>query len=731
MIMMSQSQNEYQNPNPGEVEEYLKTKNLDYYTNGEEIQFPCPHGDCDTNREHPNMKNFHCSINVVTGQYHCVKCGQSGNLTTLKRLFGDTSSNKPSKKSYASTLRNPEKIAKACHDDMVSNHREYVDYFTKRGISLTSMNSRRFGCGEFYHGKMWLTIPIEENDNTFLKLRRPPEEEDREPKYMVYPKGSVATVYGGDELLKSSSDSVLICGGELDKIIADQMNFGMPAISSTAGESTFKEAWIDKYLKGRRNIFICFDADNTGKDATESLAKLLMEKCPKASIFRIIIPENLGEHADLTDANLAGVTAKQLLESAEYLGGTKPINKDEFTELSIADLSKTLSLTIKHDDVNKAVIFLAMLSTYTEEDQLNVFLNARSSSGKSYLVQEVSKYFPSTDILVFGKVSPTAFYYNEEIKKVGDDGVVYIDLERKILIFLDQVNFLLQENLRSLLSHDEKRLPFLTTNKNKKGSNTAETIYLLGFPSSFFCSANMKMDEQEQTRAFLLSPEITQEKLEDGVDLAQLKMGNKTAFNKMLNENKERQLLIDRVYYIKELGIKEIVVPEEFKVAERFKKMFKQLQPRSQRDIQHLNSLIKAVTLLNAPFRMASDGVLVAQQSDVDQAFDLWVPLNRSQKYGVSPQALDFYEQIILPAFKEAKTSLTMKNLHNYNLKATGAPLNQNFCRNQYISVLESAGLISYEKNPENGREMLITPLILELDTAESSNGKTNEEGDM
>lgn len=727
---MTRTSNEaFENPKPGEVEEYLKSKNLDYYVKDEEIQFPCPHGDCDTNREHPNMKNFHCSINVVTGQYHCVKCGQCGNLTTLKRLLGDIPASKANKKSYASSLRNPEKIAKACHDDMVRDHREYVDYFKKRGISLVSMNSRRLGCGEFY-GKMYLTIPIEENGNTFLKLRCPPDDE-RKPKYMVYPKGSAVAVYGGDELLKSNKDSVLICGGELDKIIADQMDFGMPVISSTGGEPTFREAWVDKYLKNRRNVYICFDADKRGQEAMETLAELLKKKCPKMSIFKIVIPEDLGEHADLTDANLAGITAKQLLDSAEYLGGAKPINKDAFTELSVADLTKTLSLTIKHDDVNKAVIFLAMLSTYTEEDQLNVFLNARSSSGKSYLVQEVSKFFPSTDVLVFGKVSPTAFYYSESVKKIGEDGEVYIDLERKILIFLDQVNFSLQENLRSLLSHDEKRLPFMNTNKNKKGVNTAETVYLVGFPSAFFCSAYMKMDEQEQTRAFLLSPEVTQEKIEDGVDLVQMRMGNKTAFNKMLDESVERQLLIDRVYYIKELEVKEILIPEEFKVAERFKNMFKRLQPRSQRDIQHLNSLIKAVTLLNAPFRMREDGILVAKQSDVDQAFDLWIPLNRSQKYGVSPQALDFYEQIILPAFKELKTNLTMKDLHNYNLKMTGAPLNQNFCRNQYIPVLESAGLISYEKNPENGREMLITPLILEIESISKSGNNVEKEDNM
>ena len=138
--MTTANNNKFKNPEPGEVEKYLESKGIEYFVKGEEIQFPCPHGDCDTNREHPEKKDFHCSINSVTGQYYCVKCNESGNFTTLKRHFGDDKKPTESKRSYASLLRTPEKIAVACHNDMAKDHREYIDYFMKRGIKLYNIN---------------------------------------------------------------------------------------------------------------------------------------------------------------------------------------------------------------------------------------------------------------------------------------------------------------------------------------------------------------------------------------------------------------------------------------------------------------------------------------------------------------------------------------------------------------------------------------------------------------
>ena len=50
-----------------------------------ELSFPCPFGHCDD--DHREREEYHCSINLITGQYHCFKCHAKGNLKTLQRHF--------------------------------------------------------------------------------------------------------------------------------------------------------------------------------------------------------------------------------------------------------------------------------------------------------------------------------------------------------------------------------------------------------------------------------------------------------------------------------------------------------------------------------------------------------------------------------------------------------------------------------------------------------------------
>ena len=51
-----------------------------------------------------------------------------------------------------------------------------------------------------------------------------------------------------------------------------------------------------------------------------------------------------------------------------------------FEEMGVRGIIDVLGLTIKRDDMNKVLVFLAMLSAYTEDSQLNIFLSAPSSS---------------------------------------------------------------------------------------------------------------------------------------------------------------------------------------------------------------------------------------------------------------------------------------------------------------------------------------------------------------
>ena len=185
----------------------------------------------------------------------------------------------------------------------------------------------------------------------------------------------------------------------------------------------------------------------------------------------------------------------------------------EFKQLNIEDLKKILGLTIKKDETNKVTTFLCQLSAFTENAQFNISYNAPSSTGKSYIPTEIAKLFPQDDLIAIGYCSPTAFFHDiGEIDK-RRKGQIIVDLSRRILIFLDQPHTQLLERLRPLFSHDKKEIHIKITDKSQRQGLRTKNVILRGFPAVVFCTAGLKVDEQESTRFLLLSPETNQGKV--------------------------------------------------------------------------------------------------------------------------------------------------------------------------------------------------------------------------
>ena len=530
---------------------------------------------------------------------------------------------------------------------------------------------------------------------------------------MTCPSDVESTLFGATDLKKDNSDSVLICGGEYDRIVALQMEFGMPVVTSTAGESTFKDSWID-LLDGRRKIYFCFDNDETGETSAVKLAERIQEKLPNSSVYKIPIPKELGDKADLTDAYGATHMGNELLEKAAHIAGRKVVSPSSFGEMSIKDLADVLELTIKHDYYNKVIVFLAMLSMYTESQQMNISLNGRSSNGKTYITQEVAKLFPKMDWVTYNRISPTGLFHLEDEK--DEDGA--INLERKTLILLDQVGTQLQQNLRPLLSHDEKMLRNLITNPDRKGRNVSKHEYIKGFCSTIWCSANLQMGEQEQTRLIVLSPETSETKLNDSLNMIGEREGDGQKVDDSIKNNSARNSLIDRIYYVRNLKIDDVDIPSEFDVVSKFKGTLSKVLPRHQRDLQHVYSLIKAHTLLNASTRERKNKNLVAREQDVDEAFEIWNHIKRSQSSGVPAQVLQFYDGCLVPLYLEKYPNgkgdgVTYEEIVEKNYAVDGEMLIPEYIRKQFIPILKTAGMISSIQDPTDKRQKLFKPLIL------------------
>lgn len=716
--------------------------NAERKTNGKgevEIYFNCPFNGCDDDRRQHGEEG-HCSFNLNNCVYNCFKCNATGNFVDLQKHFGDYDSYSNKQKTVSRREQSLDTIVRKAY----ANKRQYVsEYFNDRGINNASIDKYKLGVMEF-GGHERFVIPILDRYGkvAYLKLRRTPEGEqansvadamhkdDPVPKYIVYPTGVDTLLVGEDELVKSSSSDVLICEGELDRIIATQNGVKMPVVSGGGGAQTFKDEWIDA-LRNMRNIYICMDRDETGEKGARKLAERLAERIPNASIYTIKLPFEADSHCDLSDyfRGTKGTADDLFSKYAKHCAGIKPIDISQFKELKVEDIADALDLTIKNNRVNKVIAFLGMLLAYTEDSQLNIMFNAQSSTGKTYITMEVAKYFPPQDVKIYGRTSKTAFYYNESLMKVDEKDVPFIDLERKILVFAEQPDMQLLENLRSFLSHDMKLTPFIVTNKGKNGRNTARESYLRGFATVLFCSANLRIDEQEQTRALLLSPESTEETVRAGVDLSIARNSDKEAYLERLNSDEARRQLMDRILYIKSLHVDQIDIEDSDYLKKCFFEKRRSMPPRTQREIGHFISLVKGMALVNAPYRM-QNGRIVATKTDVNEAMKLWKVIGEAMFYGVPPQALEFYKKFILAAFNKANEGLAKKKGITYDqiateyFEQTGSYPNLDMVRKMYIPALKCASLISYDKDDDDRRQMLVTPLVFFDDELENTTEK-------
>ncbi|MBU1165216.1 hypothetical protein KKA15_06705 [Patescibacteria group bacterium] len=268
-------------------------------------------------------------------------------------------------------------------------------------------------------------------------------------------------------------------------------------------------------------------------------------------------------------------------ESNEKIEG---VEKNKFAPLSLEELAEILGLTIKKDKENKIITFLCELSAYTESSQFNISYNAPSSTGKSYIPTEIAHLFPREDIIEIGYCSPTAFFH-EVGQFVKEKNGYVVDLSRKILVFLDQPHIQLLERLRSLLSHDKKEIQSKITDKNQKFGLRTKNVFLRGFPAVIFCTAGLKIDEQEATRFLLLSPETNQEKIREAIYEKIKKETDTQNYKKWLEGNPKRILLKERILAIKRANIKEIKIDSPELISEMFLSKDKILKPRHQRDI--------------------------------------------------------------------------------------------------------------------------------------------------
>jgi hypothetical protein len=393
------------------------------------------------------------------------------------------------------------------------------------------------------------------------------------------------------------------------------------------------------------------------------------------------------------------------------------VGKDYGHPLSIQDIISVLDLTIKKDKINKIITFLCQLSAYSEDSQFNISFNSPSSTGKTYIPMQIAQLFPQEDVMKIDYCSPTAFFHDRG-ECDEENNVTRLDLSRKIIIFTDQPHTSLLQRLRPLLSHDQKEMTLKITDKAKRSNLRTKNILIKGFPSVIFCSAGLKLDEQEATRMLLLSPEVQQEKIRESLKLKIKKEINNSDYKSEIEKDEGRVMLKNRIRSIKKARITEIRVRSADKIRDLFENNGSKLQPRCTRDVSRIFSLAKSLALLNYQIRSKDSGTIEATDNDVEQALDLWSNINKSQSFNIPPYVYNIYKDVIEPLWTYERednaheiigfNEITRLEIRKSHFQIYGRTLPDWQLRREILPMLEEAGLIVQEPDVNDRRQMII-----------------------
>jgi hypothetical protein len=367
------------------------------------------------------------------------------------------------------------------------------------------------------------------------------------------------------------------------------------------------------------------------------------------------------------------------------------------------------------DETVRKLILLTCCSTYGDYP-LNLSLQQVFSAGKTTTTVQTCKYFPNVWLL--GAMSPKSLIHERGEPTEEQDGYV-IDLQKRILVFLDEPQLETLAMLKPLLSHDT----FETTYKfvDKQSGETVKAI-LRGWPSVIFCTTKSRYIMEFSSRWLTASPQTSTDKIQQVIKAK----GEKAAQTQQPDPEFETWQTAFKLLS-KEAPLK-VIVPYANELAQ----CFRTKKPIDMRFFDLFLALIKATTILHALQREKNgNGNLKATIQDYEEAYQVFHEIERSTTLGLGQNVIDFYNNIVLPLWTETQettngntpiqtfdgkptdkhltTPLTYESIMQAYQETAEETISRSTLRETYLKPLEQKGLIDFEDDTTDKRKKIIT----------------------
>lgn len=247
----------------------------------------CPfHGD--------RKKSF--SVNRITGAWVCYgKCNEGGGIVKFHaRLHGMTEEDAllDLKVSLGMERVVPAEKVAANHKALLESKNKLLLEFLKKRRGFTLDTIKRFELG-FDGDRIWIPVKV---GSYYFNVRRyawRPGGEARD-KMLSFDIGyGEARLFPYDNLSKPGP--LLLCEGETDAMLANQL--GYDAISVTGGAGT----WTTRFTQAvaGKAVYVCYDIDEAGNKGAEKVARAIARVCKEVRIIHLPITEPA--NGDFTD----------------------------------------------------------------------------------------------------------------------------------------------------------------------------------------------------------------------------------------------------------------------------------------------------------------------------------------------------------------------------------------------------------------------------------------------
>jgi DNA primase len=252
------------------VENLLKEKGVYYRYSANDLVIRCLSPDHED--KNPSLK-----IDKVTGIFHCLSCGYSGNIFKYYGIFTNQSFIKVAK------LKEKLKALKVSKDGLEypNSWIPYTNIF--RGISKNTLT--KFGAfyipqedKHFAGMEDRIIFPIKDITGKVVMFLGRHTLSNGNPRYRNFPSGVTIPLFPAS--LEENSKSIILVEGMFDFL--NCYDKGLTNVVCTFGTKTLQKDTREKLLayktQGVTKVYIMFDGDSAGDEAAKKL-KPLVEAC--------------------------------------------------------------------------------------------------------------------------------------------------------------------------------------------------------------------------------------------------------------------------------------------------------------------------------------------------------------------------------------------------------------------------------------------------------------------